>query len=265
MNTPNQNKAQNPMSEYLLKLQMIVNNTEFKDREIAMKYETVKSKELGDAYVRAMDKTDIFESYEYSTSEISSILESNGFSDDRINYFIKVPQMIPSVIKNKLLEYRRNQFIASYKESNRYYVWLSGKPYDGDDGSVPEKVITIPEDFYNLYKDDGAIEKDQPIHEMPLKYQELFMNSEMYKRVMAENPESKYLEYIGSNSIPIHVSRKAKDGDILRINTSKLSTYNAIFGHITVEPNIVHTFTNVYNKTRDYIRTFQAAKKHTAL
>lgn len=253
MNKSNPNKAQNPMSEYLLKLQMIVSNAEFKNKEEAMKYETVESKMAGDMYVRAMTGTDKFESYEYSVSEIGSILAASGFSDEKIDKLINIPQMIPNAIKNKLLVKHREIFISTYKEPNRYYVWLSGKPYQGDIETASEKVITIPDDFYELYKDEGMIEKNQPIHDMPLKYQELFMNSEMYQRTLSENPDSRYLHYIGSNSIPIHVSRQAKDGDILRINTNKLSTYNPIFGHISVEPSIVHAFSNSYQKVRDYI------------
>ena len=55
----------NPMAEYLLKLQLIVTNSEFKNDEEANKYETLESKLAGEAYVRAVLKTDIFESYQY--------------------------------------------------------------------------------------------------------------------------------------------------------------------------------------------------------
>ena len=37
-------QAQNPMSEYLLKMQLIVSNTIFKDGAEAAKYETMESK-----------------------------------------------------------------------------------------------------------------------------------------------------------------------------------------------------------------------------
>ena len=57
-------KAQNPMSEYLLKLQLIVNNTEFKDKELADKYETYETKQYGNAYVNAVLKKDSYKSYE---------------------------------------------------------------------------------------------------------------------------------------------------------------------------------------------------------
>ena len=49
------------MSEYLFKIQLLVSNTEFKNKEIANKYETVESKLNGDAYVRAKLGTDMFE------------------------------------------------------------------------------------------------------------------------------------------------------------------------------------------------------------
>ena len=77
------NKAQNPMSEYLLKIQLIVNNTEFKNKAEADKYETLQSKRLGDAYVRAYNKTDIFESYQYSSSHVYQVLELAGYKNVR--------------------------------------------------------------------------------------------------------------------------------------------------------------------------------------
>lgn len=88
---------------------------------------------------------------------------------------------------------------------------------------------------------------------MPLKYQELFMNSKYYEELLQQHPEATYLKYIGSNMIPIEVSRVAHDGDILRINTSKLSTYNETFGNVTISPELVHLFTKIYKETRNYV------------
>lgn len=251
--TTNQNKAQNPMSEYLLKIKTIINNTEFKDKAEADQYETLEIREAGNAYVRAMTKTDIFESYTYDAKEVYRVLESKGYSDQQIFYYIDNPQMIPQTYKEILMDIKRQILIASYKERNRYYVRLTGQPFPGDETSPPEDILLIPDDFYNLYRDDEAIHRNQPIHEMPLKYQELFINSEYYTQMMKSHPEAKYLQYIGSNAIPIHISRPARDGDILRINTGKLSTYNDVFGNISVSADIVHGFVNIYKETRDYV------------
>lgn len=252
-NSSQQNKAQNPMSEYLLKLQLIVNNTEFKNKAEANKYETLESKEAGSAYVRAKLKTDIFESYQYDSKEVYKVLASYGYSDSRIFYFLENPQMIPQTIKDILMTEERDKLIVSYVERNPYYTRLMGIPFPGNDEYPADEILTIPDEFYDLYKDDNALERNQPVHQMPTKYQELFMNSEYYTKMITDNPDAKYLQYIGSNSIPIHISRPAKDGDILRINTSKLSTYNEIFGNVTVAPDIIHGFVNVYKETRDYV------------
>ena len=53
------NKATNPMSEYLLKIQLIITNAEFKNKTEADEYETLDTKLKGDAYVRAIRKVDI--------------------------------------------------------------------------------------------------------------------------------------------------------------------------------------------------------------
>lgn len=246
-------KAQNPMSEYLLKIQLIVSNTEFKNNSEANKYETLDINMEGNKYVNAVLKKDIFESYTYPRNLIYDMLKNAGVQDEKIIYYIDNPVFIPNIVKMRLLENARNNFINKYKEQNKYYINLSGMPFLGNDKFEPDKILLIPDEFYYLYESEGVLQRNQPIHEMPLKYQELFMNSDFYKMMLNDNSDVTYLKYIGSNSIPIEVSRSARDGDILRINTNKLSTYNDVFGNITVTPDIIHKFTNVYKSTRDYV------------
>lgn len=246
-------RGQNPMSEYLLKLQLIVNNTEFKNKAEADKYETFDTKQYGNAYVNAVLKKDSYNSYEYDDVYVYKTLLDNGIDEETAFKYMKNPNMIPPKIKGIMLEESRAKRIASYVEPNKYYAMLTGKPFQGTEKIKPEKVILIPDEFFEMYKYDGVISRSQPIHEMPAKYQELFMNSVYYKQVMAANPRSRYLKYIGSNAIPIHISRPARDGDILNINEGKLTTYNEIFGNISVSPDIVHKFVNIYNETRNYV------------
>lgn len=243
----------NPMAEYLLKLQLIVTNSEFKNKEEADKYETLDSKMNGDAYVRAVTKTDIFESYQYDGKHVYNLLAKEGYDEDRIFLLMENPSMLPSDIKNVLLDEARKTFIATYDEPNKYYVMLTGKPFKGNKTIPADEILLIPDEFYERYASDVAIIRSQPVHELPTKYQELFMNSEFYEPMMKEHPNARYLKYIGSNSIPIVTSRKARDGDILRINTNKLSTYHNIFGNVTVDSYIIHAFSNIYKSTRDYI------------
>ena len=246
-------QAVNPMAEYLLKLQLIVTNSEFKNKEEADKYETLDSKMNGEAYVRAMTKTDIFESYEYDHKKVYNLLMEAGYEEDRIFLLMNNTAMLPSDIKEKLLTEARDLFIAKYNEPNKYYVTLSGKPFKGNSEYNADEIVLIPDEFYERYSSEYRISRSQPIHELPTKYQELFMNSEFYEPILKKYPNAEYLKYIGSNKISIETSRSARDGDIMRINTNKLSTYHSIFGNVTVDAQIIHAFSNIYKVTRDYV------------
>lgn len=246
-------QAQNPMSEYLLKLQLIVTNATFKDGAEAKKYETTESLIQGDKYVSAMTGKDIFESYTYDSHKVYTYLTSKGYDEDKTFFLINNPTMIPQKYKNELMSNARNEFLESYEEKNRYYLMLSGKPYPGDMNYPADEVVLVPEEFYNMYESEGLISRDEPIHELPRRYQELFMNTEWYTKALEDHPKAKYLKYIGSNSVPIETSRSTRDGDILLINTNKLSTYHPIFGNVTVSYDIVHKFISTYKETRDYV------------
>jgi hypothetical protein len=74
----------NPMAEYLLKLQLIVSNTEFKNDEEARKYETLETRLKGDRYVSAVNKTDTFESHQYSDVEVYDVLAKRGYEEEVI-------------------------------------------------------------------------------------------------------------------------------------------------------------------------------------
>lgn len=246
-------QAQNPMSEYLLKLQLIVSNTEFKNKALAQQYETMESHIQGDKYVSAMTGKDVFESYEYDSRDVYTYLESKGYDEPKIFFLIQHPQMIPHQYKDELMADAREKFVNSYQEQNRYYLMLNGLPFPGSDTEVPEEVVLIPDGFYEMYEADGIIFRDQPVHTMPKKYQELFMNTSWYTQCIEEHPNAEYLKHIGSNSIPYEISRPASDGSILLINTSKLSTYHPIFGNVSVSYDIVHKFSSVYKETRNYV------------
>lgn len=243
----------NPMAEYLLKLQLIIVNTEFKNTEEAQKYETAESKLNGAAYVRAVTNTDLFESYDYDPIMLYDTLIRAGYSDERARFMSKNPITIPRNIKEKLWADARANFINTYDEPNKYYANLAGLPFKGNENIPADEIVPIPDEFYAKYRNDGAILKGQAIHELPKKYQELFMNSDLYEKTLKEHPNAKYLCFIGSNSIPIEVSRTARDGDIMRINTDKLHTYHEIFGNVSVDSSIVHAYSNIYRKTRDYV------------
>jgi hypothetical protein len=245
---PMASKANNPMSEYLLKLQLIVSNTEFKNKEEADKYETLETRLAGDDYVETKLGKDVFESYNFSESVIKRVLILLNYPEEMILKCIQNPQLIPQNVKDILVKRAGEQRINAYHESNKYYLNLMGMPLEGTDPIFP-----VEEDFYQLYVTEGGFPRECPIHLLPEKYIELYQNSEYYAKIINENPNVEYLKHMGSNAIPLEVSRKAKDGEIMKINTKKLSTSHEIFGQVTVSPDIIHQFVNAYKKTHKYI------------
>ena len=242
------NQKRNPMAEYLLKIQLIVSNTEFKNMDETMAHETLEMKLKGEKYCRAVKHEDIFESYEYDDKYLYQFLLDHGINEEKIPMYVANPFMIPLPLKNELLEYARTYFITHYEEENPYYVMLTGKPFPGSKDIPPEHVVTIPDGFYELYQDLNVIEKHQAVHELPAKYQELFINTKYYKQVIEENPNQKYLKYIGSRAIKIEDARPKHDAEILKINMNCLSTSHPVFGNVSVENSIIHLFVNTYNE-----------------
>lgn len=246
-------QKRNPMAEYLMKLQLIVSNTEFKNKEEAQKYETVDMYLAGDKYCNAVNQQDAFTSYEYEPRYVYQVLLDNGIPEEKIPMYMENMVMIPNPIKRILLEHERQKTIDEYVELNPYYTTLSGIPYPGSSFLPPEEIITIPDEFFDIYENKNAISRGQAVHEMPEKYQELFMNTKYYTQLLEKYPNHKYLKYLGTKSIPIHVARKARDGDIMKIDTNSLTASHPIFGNISVSSDLIHLFTNTYNETKNYV------------
>lgn len=246
-------QKKNPMAEYLLKLQLIVTNTEFKDTDRAKEHETLESRLNGEKYCHAKNHTDVFETYQYSELYIRQALSELNYASDQIEKMIEDPVMIPSTVKEILKVKAREAFIRNYEEPNPYYVMLSGRPFQGTTTVKPEAVVTIPDGFYEICKNENEISRGMPIHEMPMKYQELFIGSEYYDQVLAENPNHPYLKYIGTNAIPIEVARPLHDGEIMKINTNHMSMTHPVFGNVSVTADMIHLFTNVYGETWKYV------------
>lgn len=242
----------NPMSEYLLKLQLIITNSEFKNKKRAQLYETIESTINGNKYADAKLNKDIFESYEYQNYHIDLVLQKLNYDQNFINLCLTNHDIIPLNAKNMLKEEQRRLYILNYVEPNKYYLNLSGKPYEGTEFEK-DPIINIPDEFFSIYADKGVMLRNQPIHELSPEYQEIFINSKYYEEILKKYPDVDYLRYLGSRSIPIEVSRKAKDGEILKMNVNKMTTYHKTLGHVTVEPDIINAYINIYNKTRDYV------------
>lgn len=182
----------------------------------AEKYETLETRAYGDEYINAIYKKDKFTTYDdYDRDE----MEEAGITDNSIiNDVLKgYVSSVPPDYRERLLEIRRKNIIDDYEEENNYYRQLNGLPDKEDDKfiylsteeSIKYDIIkTIPiheiQDYYNDIKagrGDFIINKLQAggvIDELIKKY-----------------PDKKYLKYLGSNRIPIHLARTAKNFQII--------------------------------------------------
>lgn len=241
-----------PISEYLVKLQMIITNTEFKNKNEANKYETLEMSQAADAYINAVNKTDKFESYQYDMNMVTSLLLEDGLPIKQIEYMMVNPHTIPQNVKNQLMEIERAKVIKNYVEENKYYRSLMGLPTTVNVDN-PDPLFRVPEEFYNRYSGKPGLIAGSFIHEMPEDCQELFLNTEFYSQLVSQYPRVDYLKHLGTNAIPVTISRRTRDGEIMKINTGKLSSYHPTFGVISVSPDIIHKFTQVYKETHDYV------------
>ena len=110
-----------PASEYLFKLQLIVSNSEFKNKELANKYETIITKLNGERYVNAKLGTDTFESYTYDDKHIYQVLLDSGYPEDRIYLCLQNKSIIPAPMRKQLMLEARAIFLSKYVENNKYY------------------------------------------------------------------------------------------------------------------------------------------------
>ena len=247
------NNLQSPAAEYLFKIQLIVSHAEFKNKELAHKYETEESRIEGEKYIRAITKNDTLDTYDIDDRHIYIELKKHGYDDDKCVECLKNHNLITGTIRRDLLEEARKAFIDTYVDKNKYYCNLMGLPFPGSDTVKADRIFTIPDSFFELYKNDGVMTQGQPIHTLTKKYQELFMNSVYYRQLVLNFPDADYLRNIGSNSVSPDVARRCMDGELMNINMSKLSGYHRKFGNVSVSPDIVHLFTNVYKQTREYV------------
>ena len=245
--------TKSPISEYLFKLQLIVSNTTFKNKVEAEKYETLEMSKAAHDYLAAVTNTDIFSSYTYTQDEVINVLLQHNKTPEQIQFMLKYPHTMSIDIQRELMKPHHDYIIEHYKEKNRYYLNLMGMPYLEGPDNQHDPIIRIPDAFYNRYASYPELAQGTPVHELSPQFQEIYINSEYYQKALEEYPHVDYLKYLGTNSIPLTVSRPTRDGYIMKINNNKLSTYHPSFGVVNVTPDIVHKFTQVYGEVHNYV------------
>ena len=241
----------------------IVRNIVIKYNVTAEKYETLQSKLNGDQYITAVNMMDRFEDYTTYTTEdcinagmtnpsdialiVNGITNHPGYTYSQMNELRKYYNQLVRQFGDKLLEIRRKRIIDEYVEMNDYYRMLNGYPNLNED---PKNFFYISDEIALNYEIDPTI----PIHLIQDHYNKIeYGLGDYYINIVdglgwidvlkANNPEAKYLNYIGSKRISIEDARQASNFEILKLEQGILS--NAIY----------EEFTTLYSQARSYFTT----------
>lgn len=177
-----------------------------KDTKLANKYETLESMKGSDMYLACVENRVRFEMLNYPLS----ILKNAMISESIIYECVEDKNKIPMEKRNLVLSLAKESYIKNYVEKNDYYRMLNGKPKNNQLGVVlPKSHIT--EDMSRIFVNDEFM------HEMTIEQIEVLRSRGIIDSMVKSNPDLKYLEYLGDNSIDTYNARIASNYDLLRV------------------------------------------------
>lgn len=232
-----ESRQTDPLQDLFADIKKILDFIEIKDAKEALKYETTEIQELSAMWMNAKLEADTYVTYKkfWTVSMFQEVLPNVKFNN--VRYFMEHPYNVPLDFRGVLLEKGRQAFLDQYEEANDYYRMLSGLPPIG----TPEsEFIYLAEPMRNQLH-----ASDLPVHQLSALIQNSWMSTDDYKRVIAENPDKKYLKYLGLYKVDIFIARQAKDFDIIRYSLNRSD----------INPNLIKEFSSLYDDYREYVMT----------
>lgn len=237
----------NPLEGFQEDFKRIINQVIIKYNTVAEAYETFGTKSNADQYIAAKEETDTFYSYhDYRMEDLNQTeyASSRLLRDMIIN---ETYNEIPTVYRESLLKARRKREIESFEEKNEYYRMLNGFPTTD---TSQDEYFYIPDDVAERLRVDPNI----PIHLLQDTYNAVqpgygdFVISSLeglgvIQDLIRNNPEEKYLNFLGSKRIGIPEARSAGNFEILYMNQGVLRTI------------VYDEFKRIYEECRLYFLT----------
>lgn len=231
----NNSKQIDPLQNLFIDIKKITEIIEIKDLKEANKYETADINAESEMWMNALSGNDTYTTYRrfWNVSMFQEVVSNVKLKD--IKYWIENPYTVPLTFHDNLLKRGRECFLTNYEEKNEYYRTLNGLP----------PIETKESDF--IYMSQSLQDKfhvnNIPIHLLSVQIQNSYMNTEEYKELLMNNPDKKYLNYLGSHKIDIYTARKAKDFEIIRYPENRSD----------INPNIMNIFGTIYSDYREYV------------
>lgn len=207
-----------------LELKDIINSLIVKKQYMADRYETLETRQQGDAYIAVINRVDSFYSYpHYSDYALNKAgLYEDMYKFDKTN--------IPMDKRDEVVAYQREFILATFNEGNNYYRMLAGLP-DIED-----------EDFIYLNEPIDGVDITKPIHEMDEDDITILSVLGKIDELKKLYPNKRYLDHLTEDRrIPVNVSRHARDFKILAIKKDRN------------KQGVSDKFIALYNETRNYV------------
>lgn len=236
---------ENPIDGLFEDVEKILNFMVVKNQNEADKYETSKSRNDAAMYINAVLYQDTFFMYHslYTIEMFQQINPTAKLKD--IDYYLHNIYDTPEYYREPLRKKGREIFIKNYVEPNNYYRKLAGlPPY----GTKKEDFVYLPATLASLWN----IPVTTPVHELSETDQNKLLVTKEFQFILQQNsdeegnmyPDKEYLKFLGVNSIPLVISRRARDFELIRYVPHESSNIN---------PYLLKSFGILYNQYRDYV------------
>ncbi|MCM1215415.1 MAG: hypothetical protein NC548_12955 [Lachnospiraceae bacterium] len=231
----NESRQINPLQDLFLGISRILDFMEVKDLEEARNYETTESADEAAMWVMANLGKDSYTTYKHYWKPYMFRDIISNVKDSQIEYWMKHPYNVPVNFRENLLKKGRQAFLDQYVEKNEYYRMLNGLP----PLDTPEsEFVYLTEPTRNQLH-----ASTEPVHLLSPLIQNSYITTDEYKQILKENPDKKYLKYLGMYKIDIFTARSAKDFEIIRYPSNRSD----------INPNLIKLFASTYNDYREYV------------
>ena len=224
-------KRVNPLQGVYVNYEDIIKGTEIKYMYLAIKDEDLETRKYVDAYTDAYYKKDVFENYSYDKEDYDQI----GVTDNEvIRGYIQDKRSVPPHIQELLLKRKREGVVNTYIERNDYYRMLNGLPNENDND-----IIVLDPQICTEYN----IAPTTRVHDIRRIYGDNIVSqleeAKVFDKLYEENPDKKYLRFLGKRRVDILTARRARNFDLLYLSYD-------------IPTEVRDRFTVLYNQCRDY-------------
>ena len=191
---------------------MMLDNLVVKRQDLAQAAEDIDSIRAFELYYACLTGSRYF--YDFREFDID-ILEKY-MSPQEVTDCYRDPNNIPQTLRSVIVDEQSKRVVENYVEKNEYYRMLNGQPPMNDH-------------FWIYITDDTRIPADVPIHELSVEQIAYLQTRGTIDRLIEENPDKEYLQYLGINKIDIIDARLAKPFEILRTGIPSNSMVQTMF------------------------------------